>query len=401
MQHAVRGWRVGVVLLIGVVLTAIGFGRTWETGRPSAQRPAAPTARADDNPPATTVSPSPSPRRALGSATARPPEPTTKASPNASHRPAGPQCDRTRSALDVSVTAGGDIQGAIDKVAAAGGGCVNLAEGSWTLGRSIRMKSGVTLNGSGASTHLQGPTSVYDYPLVTGDGTTQSVDMTAKSLANMTVENLVLDGRIPLSARTTDPNATANNPYADAMGILFASSNGSFRNILIKNVEVRRTSMGIHVKGTTGVTLDSVNVHHNGIAFWLHNVYLRRCQNVMIVHSRMNDSLVGTGLHVAGDSRNITIADSDFSGNDSSGMNIQDLPTHVTIRNSRMIGNNGDGVSAVGTALVITGNKARNNASNGIHTWTGSGRVDRNTATGNKSGDLNIHGHFAVADNAS
>ncbi|MGW2959446.1 hypothetical protein ACWDGI_13285 [Streptomyces sp. NPDC001220] len=61
------------------------------------------------------------------------------------------------------------------------------------------------------------------------------------------------------------------------------------------------------------MTLDGVDVHHNGIAFWLHNVYLPRCTNVMIVNSRMSDSLVGTGLHVAGDSRNITIADSDFS----------------------------------------------------------------------------------------
>lgn len=393
---------MGVVLLVGVVLTAIGFGRTWEAGRPAAQGPGAPTSRAGDNPLATTVSPSPSPRRALGSATARPPESATKASPKTSHRSAGPQCDRSRSALDVSVTAGGDIQGAIDKVAAAGGGCVNLAEGSWTLSRSLRMKSDVTLNGSGASTHLQGPTSVYDYPLVTGDGTTQPVDMTAKSLANMTVENLVLDGRIPLSARTTDPHATANNPYADAMGILLASSTGSFRNILIKNVEVLHTSMGIHVKGTSGVTLDGVNVHHNGIAFWLHNVYLRRCQNVMIVHSRMNDSLVGTGLHIAGDgSRNITIADSDFSGNDSSGMNIQDLPTNVTIRNSRMTGNDGDGISAVGTTLVITGDQARNNTGSGIHTWTGAGRVEGNTATGNDDGDLNIHGDFTVSGNTS
>lgn len=252
------------------------------------------------------------------------------------------------------------------------------------------MRSGVTLNGSGASTRLQGPTSVYDYPLIDSDGTHPQ--------NNMTVENMVLDGRIPASARTTDPNA--KNPYADAMGILFAAYRANHRNILIKNVEVLNTSMGIHVKGTTGLTLDGVDVHHNGIAFWLHNVYLRRCSNVTIVRSSMNDSLVGTGLHVAGASQDITIADSDFSGNDSSGMNIQDLPANVTIQNSRMIGNNGDGISAVGTSLVITGNLARNNTSAGIHTWTGSGRVDKNTATGNKSEEFDIHGNFTTNANA-
>ncbi|MFF0143392.1 right-handed parallel beta-helix repeat-containing protein [Streptomyces sp. NPDC005227] len=300
-------------------------------------------------------------------------------------------CDNAGSGLDIDVALGGDIQAAIDRVAAAGGGCVDLAAGSWTLSRSLRMKSGVTLNGSGASTRLQGPTSVYDYPLIDSEGT--------NSQQNMTVENMVLDGRIPASARTTDPDA--KNPYADAMGILFAAYRENHRNILIKNVEVLRASMGIHVKGTTGVTLDGVDVHHNGIAFWLHNVYLRRCSNVTIIRSRMSDSLVGTGLHVAGTSRDITIADSDFSGNDSSGMNIQDLPANVKIQNSRMIGNNGDGISAVGTALVITGNRAQSNISAGIHTWAGSGRVENNISTGNKIDDFDIHGNFTTtAENA-
>lgn len=41
-------------------------------------------------------------------------------------------CDQPDPALQVSVSAGGDIQSAIDKVADAGGGCVNLAAGTWT-----------------------------------------------------------------------------------------------------------------------------------------------------------------------------------------------------------------------------------------------------------------------------
>ncbi|MFJ8495244.1 right-handed parallel beta-helix repeat-containing protein [Streptomyces sp. NPDC094038] len=393
MHRAVRRWRTGAaVLLVGLVLAAFALTRARESGPEAAESGGTPTAHTDGTSLNASASPSPSPHTPVSS---RAPTPHASASPSpgagaASASPSTrPVCDNAHPALDVGVAAGGDIQAAIDRVAAAGGGCVNLAEGSWTLRRSVRMKGGVTLNGSGASTLLQGPTSVYDYPLIDSDGTVPQT--------NMTVENMVLDGRIPPSARTTDPDA--NNPYADAMGILFAAYRANHRHVLIKNVEVRHTSMGIHIKGTTGVTLDGVNVHHNGIAFWLHNVYLRRCSDVVIVRSRMNDSLVGTGLHVAGDSRNITITDSNFSGNNSSGMNIQDLPANVTIRGSRMIGNNGDGISAVGTRLVITDNQARDNADSGIHTWTGTGQVDGNTASGNKSENLDIHGHFSISDN--
>ena len=329
--------------------------------------------------------------RASGPPSLRPSVSADSAVATPSSPPTRPPCDNTRPVLNVAVPAAGNIQAAIDKVAAAGGGCVDLGAGTWTLGASLRMKNRVTLNGRGASTLLQGPGSVYGFALITGDGTEPLVDMT--------VENLVLDGRIPPSALTTEPNAS--NPYGGALGIFFAAYTTDDRNILIKNVEVRHTAMGIHVKGTTGLTLDGVDIHHNGIAYWLHNVYLRRCSDVTIVHSRMDDSLIGTGLHIAGGGQNIAISQSDFSGNSGSGMNIQDLPTNVTIQDSQMIGDKGDGISAVGTNLIITGVKAQGNTGDGIHTWGGTGRVEGNTATANQSANLSIHGQFTSSGNTT
>lgn len=343
----------------------------------------------------------PSSTRTTGGATGATPTttPTTSSTRSVSPTPSvsasaersRPRCDNARSGTAVDVAPGGAVQAAIDRVAAAGGGCVNLAPGTWTLSQSLRMTSGVTLNGSGTSTLLQGPQAVYDYPLIADSG--------KEPLENMTVENLVLDGRIPASARTEERDA--KNPYGNALGILFDAYTASHRNIVIKNVEVRHTAMGIHVKGTTGLTLSGVDVHDNGIAYWLHNAYLRRCSDVTISNSKFDDSWIGTGLHIAAGGENIVISGSQFSGNDSSGMNVQDLPKNVTIRDSRIVGNNGDGISIDADNLRITGNRVQDNTGTGIHTWAGSGQVEGNTATGNQKTDFDIHGQFTTGSNTS
>lgn len=299
------------------------------------------------------------------------------------------RCDQPDPVLQVSVSAGGDIQSALDKVADAGGGCVNLAAGTWTLSQSLQMRTGVALNGSGTATVLQGPTTVYDYALITLTG--------PEPRSNIMVENLKLDGRIPASALTTDPDA--DNPYSGALGIYFAAFTYDDQDILVKNTEIENTAMGIHIKGAQGVTLDNDHLHDNGIAYWLHNSYLRRVTDVLITHCTMDDSLIGTGLHVAGTSSGITIEDSEFSGNAAHGVNIQDRPQNVTLTDNTFNDNDGDGIMATGDNLVIDGNAALDNSADGIHTLVGSGSVTHNTSSGNGALQFDIHGSFTVSDN--
>ncbi|WP_181802087.1 right-handed parallel beta-helix repeat-containing protein [Streptomyces shenzhenensis] len=298
-------------------------------------------------------------------------------------------CDQPDPALTVSVPAGGDIQSAVDEVADAGGGCVDLAAGTWTLAQSLQMRTGVALNGSGTATLLQGPSAVYDYPLITLTG--------PEPRSGVIVENMKLDGRIPASALTTDPDA--DNPYSGALGIYFAAFTYDDQDILVKNVEIANTAMGIHIKGAEGVTLDSDYLHENGIAYWLHNSYLRRVTDVLITHCRMDGSLIGTGLHVAGTSSGITIEDSEFNGNAAHGVNIQDQPQDVALSGDTFDDNDGDGIRATGDNLVIDGNTTLGNSADGIHTLTGTGSVTHNTSSGNGGLQLDIHGSFTVSDN--
>lgn len=297
-------------------------------------------------------------------------------------------CDKTDPAATATVAAGGDIQAAIDQVAAAGGGCVNLGSGTWTLSTSILMRSGVSLNGSGDTTLLQGPTTVYGFSLITLIGPEPRTDVT--------VQNLALNGRIPAAALTTDPDAV--NPYGGALGIYFAAFTVDDRNIAVRNVGIKHTSQGIHIKGANGVALDSVTLQWNGIAYWLHNAYLRRTTNVTITNSVMDGSYSGDGLHVAGGYTGLTITGSQFNSNAAHGVLIQDRPADVLVQYCTASENSGDGIGATGDNLVIDANKTRNNAGSGIHTYVGSGSVTNNLTTGNTM-NLNIHGTFTVSGN--
>lgn len=214
------------------------------------------------------------------------------------------------------------------------------------------------------------------------------------------MENLAINGYVPTSALTTDPNAT--NPYAGALGVYFGAFTYNDQDILIKNVYVKHTAMAIHIKGATGVTLDSVEVRWNGIAYLEHNAYIRRVQNVNIINSKFDESLAGAGLHIAdASSSDITITGGEFNNNAGQGMNIQDTPTNMSVKGALANYNGGDGIAATGTNLVIDGNQSKNNATDGIHTFAGSGSVTNNVSTGNGGYDLDIHGTFTVSGNTT
>ncbi len=192
-------------------------------------------------------------------------------------------------AVHVSVTSAEEIQTAIDAAAAAGGGTVSLASGTYILSASIEMKSNVTLEGAGTSTRLELPEDAV-YAMITDDGTEPCV--------NMTIRNLLLDGNIPESAVSHDPDY--DDPQGSCLGIYFdAYTEATYHtNVVIENVEIHNTVDACHLKGVNGGYMENVYFHHNGIFYWPgHNSYLRRVQNYVVRHSRFEDSYNGSGIN--------------------------------------------------------------------------------------------------------
>ncbi|WP_165730779.1 carbohydrate-binding protein [Polaribacter sp. 20A6] len=193
-------------------------------------------------------------------------------------------------ALDKNLSPGDDIQAAIDEVANSGGGTVYLAAGTYILSASIKMSSYVTLEGEGTSTRLELPLDAT-YAMIVDDGTEPCI--------NMTVRNMLLDGNIPESSVSHDPDYT-DNPQQDCLGIYFDAYNEAtyHQNVVIENVEIHNTVDGCHLKGVTGGYWDNVFFHHNGIFFWPgHNSYLRRVNNYTVMNSKFEDSYNGSGIN--------------------------------------------------------------------------------------------------------
>ena len=86
-------------------------------------------------------------------------------------------------ARDVDVPVGGDIQQAIDDVSSAGGGTVNLAAGVHQIDTSIKIKSNVTLNGTGSAA-----TTIQTNQVI------KSIEQASEGMENVTIRNLNITG---------------------------------------------------------------------------------------------------------------------------------------------------------------------------------------------------------------
>lgn len=284
--------------------------------------------------------------------------------------------------LTLTVAPNGNIQAAIDQVAAAGGGTVNITSGQGTLTTPLRMKSKVALNGAGTPATTLG---------VGGNFT--GIQNDTEGLTNVTIQNLKLAG----NGETTSTNCN---------GIIISSLGTYHKTVKVSNVQVLTCGgMGIHIKRANGINVLNSNIHDNGGFTLMHNMYIRESTGASVTGTQLNGSKSGTGLHVAGICSSFTIKQNTLSNNGSQGMNIQDSPDIITIQGNTANGNGvtdatrADGIAFTGTNALIDSNTCNSNVGNGIHTWSGNGSVTNNNATGNAAGDYDIHGTFTQSNN--
>jgi parallel beta-helix repeat protein len=284
-----------------------------------------------------------------------------------------------RSATSVNVPLGGNIQTAINTVAASGGGTVNLAAGTYLTTATLYLKSNVTLNGSGlGSTIIQ----IKD--------TFNVIEDASEGLTNVTIQNLTVHGF----------------HSTKCYGILIQAGTTYHTNIRLNRVEVAQAGMGVHFKRVNSLTVSACNLHHNGspdqIGYY-HNLYIRSCNDVYVSDCRLDSSTSANGLNVSYCS-NVNVSNCTANGNYFRGMRAADSDgfavDHCTLDS------NGDTGLLANTEVVPTKNilwyrcTARNNGNGGFKTLTGvTGVVSDCLGKANKVADYSFSGSITRTNN--
>lgn len=264
-------------------------------------------------------------------------------------------------ALTVSVAPTGNIQAAIDQVAAAGGGTVNITSGTGTVSTPLRMKSNVTLNGAGnPTTTLNAGADII------------VITQNAEGLTNVKVQNLKINGR----GRTGSVNCS---------GLIIESLGTHHQNVAISNVQILNCGgMGSHMKRCDNSSVTNCNYHDCGADLFHHNLYIRECAFTNVSATQLNNAPIGSGFHIAGVTNGGSITNSTLNNNGQNGMNIQDNPTNYTI-DTCTADNNRNATAGRSDGI-------------GIAVWGGTGVVKNCTATGNATLNYRISG-FTQSNN--
>lgn len=293
----------------------------------------------------------------------------------------------------VSIPAGAStstIQSAIDSASSAGGGTVTLAAGTYTITAPIVLKSNVTLDGAGKDVTVLKRNASSNLG-ANGVLTTS----TSGGIANVIVKDLTIDGNSAIDPETNpDPDSITN------YGTLIQGPDNSNDKILFDNFKIKNATTGLHIKGSTNVTIQNSDFNNNGGSYlYWHNVYLRRASKVLIKNNVMSYSSSGNGINISYSSH-ITIDSNQIYNNYFRGIRAADSSYIDTINNDVHDNKTGDGIvynsETTGvTNFRINSNTVTKNGGYGIYvnSNSSSGEVKNNIdGGGNVSGFNRIDG---------
>lgn len=298
---------------------------------------------------------------------------------------------------DVSIPTGAStemIQNAIDNVSSEGGGTVSFSAGTYTITKPIMLKSNVTLIGKGqdetvlkrhADSNL-GAHGVLSTP-------------TSGGVNNVIIKNLTIDANTYI-----DPEKNSNPSNIMNYGILFQGPNNSNDKLWFENIQIKNATTGLHIKGSTNVTVLKSNFNNNGGSYkYWHNVYLRRVSKVLLKDNVMSHSYTGNGINISY-SDHITIQSCQVYDNYFRGIRAANS-SYIDVINNNVHGNRtGDGIvlnyeSGGVSNFVVYGNTVARNGSYGIYVAksASNGEVKSNIdGGGNSNGYMQIDGSNIV-----
>lgn len=265
-------------------------------------------------------------------------------------------------ALTVSVAPSGNIQSAIDQVAAAGGGTVNITSGTATITASLRMKTNVVVNGAG------NPTTTLN---AGGDFTMFVNDVEGES--GVTLENIKLAGR-------------GSTGSTSCLGYVISALTTAHTNIKGINIQLLNFGgSGCLLKRANNSSISNCNFHDNGADLYSHNLYIRECTSTNVSGSSLNNSPYGSGFHLAGVTTGGSIKTTTLNTNGEDGMNLQDSPSNYTV----------DGCTTDNNRIATAGR----GDGIGINAQTGTGTIQNCTSTGNVGANYQIGSGYTQSNN--
>lgn len=221
------------------------------------------------------------------------------------------------------------LNAAIAAASNAGGGTVQLSTKTYLIDTTILMKDNIRLVGNGI-----GSTILKRDPKFVLDSTTTNYFIGSKngSLEDIEIRGLTLDGDYSESELIADKRL---------VGFYLNSETGYNKRVCVQLVEVKGFGMGIHLKGTTHVTIQYCELHNNGGNYLYHNVYFRRVGQALIHRNNIYDAVGGSGLKLAGgtntvpnESRYFTITENNIYDNERINLNIQGCNHMLIERNN-------------------------------------------------------------------
>ncbi|MFT3935193.1 MAG: alginate lyase family protein [Chitinophagaceae bacterium] len=293
---------------------------------------------------------------------------------------AGASSGNTSTPTDaITVTPDQSLQQALDN-ASANNKWVVLKAGLYTIPHTLKIPSGITLTGAGASTIIF---------LDPASGERETMINAKPDLHDVTIRDLIIE----VSNKTdpgTDPNTfrSFKGGYNRA-GILFrAEQEGQMQRITFSNLTIRNaTYSGVSISGANTININNCDFSENGSnnvppgPQLVHNLLLAHCSNININGSRLVTSPNGSGIALdhcttstisnceiarngfygilLEESKNITIKGNLIEGNDYSGIMAEYLfngNENISISNNRIQFNKGYGIESYATKNVVNAN---------------------------------------------
>jgi len=278
----------------------------------------------------------------------------------------------------IFVSPGQSLQQALDSAAAgspgngsAGTRWVVAKAGIHTLPTTLKIPSGITLTGEGASTILF---------LDPASGERETMINAKPDLHDVTIRDLVIEASNKLDPGT-DPNSSRSSKGGyNRGGILFrAEKEGQIAGVSLIDLTIRNSTWsGLSISGATNLSILNCDLSENGASVppgpkLVHNLLLAHCTGVTVSGSRLVTSPSGSGISVdhcadvsvtnceiarngyfgvlLAESRNVVLKGNLIEANDRSGVMAEYLytgNTNITVINNRIQYNNGYGVESYG-----------------------------------------------------
>lgn len=235
------------------------------------------------------------------------------------------------------------LQQAIYRLAKIGGGEILVAPGRHAVARGVKLKSNVTVRGFGQSATWFYPADEegFDEPFFSVD------EGDVPYTENITLRDFSIDGMF-----TPDRQAYPEKICRDfkkleelgakhwRMGVYLTDefSGSWFRNITVENVDIFRCANGMHILSSEGVFVRNGRFDGNGCVIQHHhNLYFRRCKNVVVSNVELTGSPHGVGLNLGNGCTGFRMENSVSSGNGYRGVRfdgLESLSTDIELENN-------------------------------------------------------------------